>query len=122
MTRFSPTTRNLQAALRSPLAAVLAGLLVLTASVDPQTCFGAFAAAPQKASDTQDDNDDEMLDTAARSRTGHQARRQPHAPKGALARDAATSFPPRPNAGPSRPAAPDCEHDFRNGLGAPLLC
>jgi hypothetical protein len=121
----SQTTRNVLAAFRSRSAVCASCLLILLASLDPQVYaqawFTSAFAAPQQGTDTQDDNDDEMLDTAALARAGQQARRH-HSPTGDLPRDAVAPYPPRTPAGLSLPAAPVCAHDLRNGLGAPLLC
>ena len=126
MKQSSRTTRNLLAACRSRLAVVAACLLALTASLDPQdyvqSWFGGFAAAPVQGSDAPDDNDDEMLDTTGLVRSCHQVRRQHYSPSDNLPHRIAWTRPPRTHGTFSRPATADFEHDFRNGLGAPLLC
>jgi hypothetical protein len=124
----------LAAFLRSPhggrLRAIVCCCLTLFATYDSYL-FAAWAPPcsvvnPQNNSPFQDDDDDdEMLDTSTMIARAHAALlRDARLPTSYLSSwiAAPARFPDLRGGPTTSPAAFRCEHEHRNGLGAPLLC
>jgi hypothetical protein len=97
------------------LAAAACCLPILWAGFD-QTLVAQAASGDAPASGPQNDDDD-MAQPAAAVRQG-----RPASPATPPAAPTAGRTPPRPSLAGAAPASPRCEHDRRNGFGAPLLC
>jgi hypothetical protein len=107
-------------------AALLCCLLTLLAALDPWPFLQALlapAAAAQGLPPAPEDDDDEMLDLAGSTAGPRASRRENRGPPAAR-----PAWNPLPKCfhvhSPDRARliASPCEHDFRNGIGAPLRC
>jgi hypothetical protein len=106
---------------------LLCCLLTLVATIDqlPLVQPGLVNSSPPSPdrSQSQDDDDDEMLDLAGSTAGLRASRREDREPP--AVRPPCNHLPRRfsvhsPDRAPL--TAPRCEHDFRNGFGAPLRC
>jgi hypothetical protein len=117
------------AARRCRLLVIVCALLTFWAGFDSQVLLPASAGGPPPASlpsppSQQDsDDDDYMLDLNAKPAPGRSLGRNARPPSTRLHPSIAD---PRPYFSPCRigltPMTPVCEHERRNGIGAPLLC
>jgi hypothetical protein len=116
----------LPAARRCRLRVVLCALLTLWACFDSQVLLlaapGSLPPASQNPSPSQDDDDDYVLDLTgqpcrALRRNARSPALRPHRPLAVTKPCLSLSCHRHP-----LPATPICEHENRNGIGAPLLC
>ena len=113
------------AARRCRLPVIVCALLTFGAGFDSQLLLPASAGSPPPASQNpspgQDDGDDDdyVLDLTGKPAPGRRLRsnaRPPSpiaVPKPCFSRSCQLRQPP---------TTPVCEHEYRNGIGTPLLC
>jgi len=112
-------------ACRCRLAMLACCLLTLVATFDqlPLVWPGFVHSSPPSPDRSQSPDDDEMLVLAGSTAGLRASRQEDRGPP--VARAPRNPFPKRFSAhSPERAplTAPLCEHDFRNGIGAPLRC
>jgi hypothetical protein len=109
------------------LVAILCALLTLWAGFDSQVLLlassGSVCPASQTPSPGQEDSDDDdcFLDLTGTPAPCRSMWRNARPPSPMLDRQIAVTKHFSPLQRPM-PTTPICEHDFRNGIGAPLLC
>src|SRR5262245_3057249 len=113
------------AARRRRLLVIVCALLTVSAGFDSPLLLPASSGSPppasQNPSPSQDDGDDDdcVLDLTAKPAAGRRLRRNARppspiaVPKPCFSRSCQLRQPPM---------TPVCEHEYRNGIGTPLLC
>src|SRR5262245_35710337 len=118
----------LSAVRRRRLLVILCALLTLWAAFDSPVLLLASSgnvppASPNPSPSQEDDDDDYVLDLTGKPAPCRGLRRNalPLSPR---LRRRINDTKPCPSLSSHRqpPSTPTCEHDYRNGLGAPLLC